>query len=377
MAKESIPPGARKRPGGGWEWRFTVEGIRASVGAPTLKELKIKQKEKEAEIKAGAYKANKRITMNQYFPEWLDRRRPYIRGATARNYKILYDKHIAPLIGLVTVKQVERRQVLAIQEKARKTGGTAAANHTVELLKTLFKAAMEDGILIRNVALNVKKIKDKKKRPARETIHRELNNEELQVFFKYARRSQYDSLFHFMLYTGMRAGECAALEWKDIDWKRDVIHVRRTMTHDEEGKSIVGETTKTAAGLRDIGMNTNIRAILSSQWELYTGTHGNMIDLSAPVFTGKNGGRTNGHRIECAVIHMVARANQCGEPLARFGSHAFRDTFASRAIRAGMPPNTLKEILGHSSLSMTMDLYAHVSEDDKKKAMQAMEAINL
>ena len=59
-----------------------------------------------------------------------------------------------------------------------------------------------------------------------------------------------------------------------------------------------------------------------------------------------------------------------------FSVHAFRDTFASRAVRAGIPPNTLKEILGHSSLAMTMDLYAHVSQQDKIKGMKKMRAIN-
>lgn len=82
MAKVQVPAGARKRPGGGWEWRFTVDGVRASVGAPTIEELKIKQKEREAEIKAGTYKTNKKITVSQYFHEWLERRRPYIRSTT-------------------------------------------------------------------------------------------------------------------------------------------------------------------------------------------------------------------------------------------------------------------------------------------------------
>ena len=60
-----------------------------------------------------------------------------------------------------------------------------------------------------------------------------------------------------------------------------------------------------------------------------------------------------------------------------FSLHAFRDTFASRAIRAGILPNTLKEILGHSSLAMTMDLYAHVNQQDKVEGMKKMLAIRL
>ncbi|WP_416177077.1 tyrosine-type recombinase/integrase [Dialister sp.] len=377
MARVQIPAGARKRPGGGYEWRFTVDGVRASVGAPTIEELKIKQKEREAEIKAGIYKANKKITVSEYFHEWLERRRPHIRGSTICNYKVIFTKHIEPYIGSVNMKNVERRQVLAIQEKANKNAGITAANHALVLLKTLFKAAMEDEILIRNVADGVKKITDKTKRPARETIHRELSDEELKIIFKYSSTSYCDSLFHFMLYTGMRVGEVGGLEWRDIDWKNDVIHVRRTMTRKENGHFTLGATTKTRAGNRAIGMNTNIRAILSKQWELYTGTHGKMIKINDPVFPSPNGKRVTEEKTASVVKNIVNQANRHGETLANFGTHAFRDTFASRAIRAGMPPNTLKEILGHSSLAMTMDLYAHVSQEDKKKAMQALDAINL
>ena len=56
-----------------------------------------------------------------------------------------------------------------------------------------------------------------------------------------------------------------------------------------------------------------------------------------------------------------------------FTPHAFRDTFATRAIEAGMNPQTLKVILGHSSYSMTMDLYAHVMENTKQKEMDLIQ----
>ncbi len=54
----------------------------------------------------------------------------------------------------------------------------------------------------------------------------------------------------------------------------------------------------------------------------------------------------------------------------RITSHAFRDTFATRAIESGMNPKTLQSILGHASIKMTMDLYAHVMEDTKIEEMQ-------
>lgn len=105
MAKKQIPAGARKRPGGGYEWRFTVEGVRTSVGALTVDELWIKHDERAAEIKAGVYKANKAITVSEYFHEWLERRQPHIRGGTIYHYKTVFARHIAPIIGNVSIKR--------------------------------------------------------------------------------------------------------------------------------------------------------------------------------------------------------------------------------------------------------------------------------
>lgn len=191
MARKQIPAGARKRPGGGWEWRFTYDGKRCSVGAPTLDELQKKHDERIKEIDAGVYTANRNITVGQYFDEWIDRKKSVLKESTIYVYKILFNNHIRPEIGDIKLKALERRQVLALQKKAstkiaipkgqrRKkgcNGGLLVSNNTITLLKSLLKSAVDDEIIIRNVAATVPPIKTTK-RPARETCHRELSDEE-------------------------------------------------------------------------------------------------------------------------------------------------------------------------------------------------------
>ena len=67
---------------------------------------------------------------------------------------------------------------------------------------------------------------------------------------------------------------------------------------------------------------------------------------------------------------MIALIREDGINFERFTCHGFRHTFATRAIEAGMQPQVLKTILGHSSLAMTMDLYSHVLPDTKAEEMQ-------
>lgn len=173
-----------------------------------------------------------------------------------------------------------------------------------------------------------------------------------------------------MLYTGVRPGECGGLEWQDVDWKEKVIHIRRTMTKREDGKFIVGNSTKTQKSTRDIFMNEDIFSLVTGQYEIYTGLHGNVINLNDPVFPTSNGKHPTEQSFYNAIASLIRTARRNGEKLTFFGTHAFRDTFASKAIRAGMPPNVLKEILGHTSYKMTMDLYVHTNEEDKRQAMQ-------
>ena len=67
------------------------------------------------------------------------------------------------------------------------------------------------------------------------------------------------------------------------------------------------------------------------------------------------------HAVNRAISDALARLEERGKPIEHFTAHALRDTFATRYIEQGGNPQTLKTILGHNSLAMTMDLYSHVS----------------
>lgn len=390
MARISVPTGCRKRPNGGWEWRFTHKGIRVSVGGDSIEKVKEKAKEKIQEIDAGVFTNSRTITVGQYFDEWIERKKKVLKESTIFSYKRQFENHIRPVIGNVKLKALERRQVLALQQKVSikngipkgkhrekvGTGGPSIANRVLILMKSLLKSAVEDEIVIRNIAETIPPIKINK-RPARETCHRELSDEELKTFFRYSGGSIYDNAFKFMLYTGVRPGECGGLEWRDVDWKGKVIHVRRTMTKNTDGKFIVGESTKTRKSTRDIFMNEDISSLVMEQWEIYTGLHGNVMNLTDPIFPSSTGKHPTEQSFYNAIASLIRTARRNGEELPNFGTHAFRDTFASKAIRAGMPPNVLKEIMGHTSYQMTMDLYVHTNDDDKRQAMEALKLVNI
>ena len=349
--------------------------MRYSVYAERKDDLQAKEDAKRAQIKAGIYHTNETITLNQYFDEWIEGKALSARPVTLYQYQRWYDCYVRKTIGRNKVRKLERRHIVSLLNSiAKKT--SAAANRIHVLVCSILKGAMANDIIPRNVAAGIPALK-RAGPPARETIHRELTDSELERFFSAAESSIYYMAFRFLLNTGTRAGECAALQWKDIDRENNIIHIRRTITKDRAGRWIVGEAAKTKTSRRDIPMNEAVKEIIDYQWNLYRALNG-IVSPFDFVFPNRSGGYANENALVNSLKFILKKYNKGAKvPIKPFSVHAFRDTFASRAIRAGVPPNTLKEILGHASLSMTMDLYAHVSQGDKRQAMEKMEEISL
>ncbi len=370
-------PGMRRNPNTGrWEYRFSYKGHRYSVSADTQLDCMEKRMAKEKQIDKEGYLRNEKITLDQYFKEWIEQKERHVKGSTVYGYIVVFENNISPSLGKYRVKEIERRQVVKMINQIADKKGIGAGNFTRRVIVSILNGAVLDEVISRNVAQGIPALKDPRP-PARETIHRELSEQELEDFFFLIRKSHYYNAFRFMLHTGVRVGECLALRWRDLDFKKGMIHITKTLTRTKEGEWVVGETPKTKKSKRDIPMNVSIRAVIKDQLERERAFRGS-IDLCGFVFPAEKGGMALPGVINGAIKTQLKRGQKMNPPIIieRFSPHAFRDTFASRAIRAGIPPNTLKEIMGHSSLAMTMDLYAHVSQQDKIEGMEKMVSVN-
>lgn len=177
-----LKTGERKRPGGGYEKRFTIDGVRYSVYAERKDDLQAKEDAKRAQIKAGIYHTNETITLNQYFDEWIEGKSLSVRPATVYLYRRWYNRNVRNTLGRHKVRTLERRQIVLLMNKVAEKTGIATANKVHTLIGSILKGAMADDIISRNVAAGIPEIKQKGP-PARETIHRELTDRELEIFF--------------------------------------------------------------------------------------------------------------------------------------------------------------------------------------------------
>lgn len=350
-----------------FEKRFTFEGKQYSAYGKTRKECKDAELEMRTKLQNRTYKNNNSITLDSYFEEW--KKVKEVKGNTLRSYVSTFNKHISPVIGFVKVQRLERREVQNMIHDVSKKVSVHTANYSLLVIKMVLRDAVRDGIRIDNPAADIKAIKTTKHNEAINTIHRALNEEELSIFFEYAKETIYDNFFRFMLYTGLRPSEVAALQYSDIDYKKNCIHVQRTVTYDVEGKIDTG-SPKTYTSKRDVPLNEDAKNVLKRQQAYNNILHNSIVAIDSVIFTGINGNMIRCSSLDRGIERILKRASKDGHNVEYFSSHCFRDTFATVCVEQGMQPHVLQKILGHKTLAMTMNLYYHLPEETKQEQMQ-------
>lgn len=159
--------------------------------------------------------------------------------------------------------------------------------------------------------------------------------------------SFYGDAFAFLLFSGLRVGEMIALKWSDVDFRKRIIHIRRA---DYRGQI---QEPKTDMSIRDIPLGRELTAILRR----------NFIVGSEWCFLNSVGGRIN-YRSMLQAWHRFCNLLS----LPDCGLHVLRHTYATNAIAAGINVKIVSEILGHKSVSITLNIYTDVYSSDKARA---------
>lgn len=153
----------------------------------------------------------------------------------------------------------------------------------------------------------------------------------------------------------------------------DEIIMKNPVTFNEDNTKTTG-TPKSESGKRDIPLNDMIKGVLARQRKKQSIVI--PIDKAENrVFVSVYGKIVDNGAVNRAISAALSRLEEQGKPIGHFTAHALRDTFATRYIEQGGSPRTLKTILGHSSLMMTMDLCSHVLPNTKQKEMDSLKIV--
>ena len=177
------------------------------------------------------------------------------------------------------------------------------------------------------------------------------------------------TLYKFLMATGCRINEVLALEWSDIDLDSAVVHVTKTLNYKQEINS-----PKSKSSYRDIDIDNQTVTMLKQYKRRQTQEAWKLGQTESIVFSDFINGYANNRSLFTRLTTHFKRAK-----VPNIGFHGFRHTHASLLLNSGIPYKELQHRLGHSTLSMTMDIYSHLSKENAKKTVSfyemAMESI--
>ena len=374
-----------------------IDGKRVSITAPNLAELRRQENELLCRIdKGGGLKSgNPRTTLNEYFDFWMKTFAKSGRKATTcTNYKSYYDTHIRKGIGkkpIAKITKVDCQKI--INELADKGKAHSTLTNLKSCLNVVFECALDDEIILKNPVKNIKLPQTGSKK--REAI----KEEHLRIFMEYVKNSRKYAYtypaFIVLFNMGVRIGEMAALTWDDVDFKRNVISVDKTVNRYRKadyGFTMAIASPKSETSDRTIPMNSTVKVTL-----LKLRLHNNVSDVCLPrvddagriqgyvsgfVFLNSIGNVWSEPSFLSLIKRIILRLNKEAaeketEQIEDFCPHMARHTYTSIAYSAGADIKTVSEILGHASTSVTLDTYTHLTEEKKKQQEAVMQTIKI
>ncbi len=362
-----LPKGIRQRYED-FEGRFMYQGERYLVHGKTVTETQKAMTEFKYKLEHGLYVAKEKLTLDEWYKTWLEEyKKNRVKLGTYTSYEKYYQSVIKSRLGSRNLNDIRGEHIQKLYNDLVKEGYAISSIKIVSaVLNGCFKQAERNGLIERNPVklAELPRQTEKKTRQA-------MTREQQALFMEYAKESYLYHFFEVMLRTGMRKGEMQGLKYPDIDRKANVIHVRRTLKYIEH-HGYIEDTPKTRTSTRDIPLTAAVLEHIEAQRN-YWGFK--VVNMNQYIFCNERGEALSRERIQAEIDRTIKRIRAAGHDFPRITSHVFRHTFATRAIEAGMQPQVLKTILGHSSLAMTMDLYSHVLPDTKAEEMEKIASV--
>ena len=281
-----------------------------------------------------------------------------LKPITAYNYESQIKNHLLPELGNIKLKDFTPAKITHFFKT--RTYAPETCRKIYIILQSIFARAVEQGFLRETPctkAVILPKAEIKEKKPfLNETQVKEL----LQSVEKY---SQFNTIIKVLLYTGMRSGECLALRWKDIDFENKTIHIENTLT-DVGGKHWL-QSPKTKNSNRYIGLSDVLAKVLLEHKEMQARQIqkvGAIFAHKEMVFTSETGNFLDRSQLNTQFRRFVKNKSYSFATL-----HTLRHCNATLLINSGVDLKIVSELLGHSDVSTTANIYADVLDSAKAR----------
>jgi integrase len=324
------------------------------------------------EISSGTFVEASPTTVNSYLEKWLTTAaRPRLRENTYREYSGLIDRYIKPVLGDKRLSDVRPLDVQALYSSLLVKG---LSPRTIRFTHSVLASALKQAVRWRMLAHNPCEAVELPRKAGKEM--QSLTPAEATNFLKEAANDRWFALFVLALATGLRPSEYFGLKWSDVDLEHGLVTVQRSLIWRsyKSGDWYFGEP-KTPRSRRRIPLPASVARALSehrrrqAEGRLKAGAAYKNLDLVFATGEGQPLIRLN--VIQKHFKPILERANLP----ATLRLYDLRHTCATLLLAANENPKVVSERLGHSSITLTMDVYSHVLPDMQQGASDKLESL--
>lgn len=357
---------------------------RRRVYASSLVELREKERTIMRDLEDGIRTQDGDLTLNELFEIYMQSKND-LRDSTRSSYLRMWEYRVKDSeLANMKIGKIKQLHIKTFYSRLVKEG---LSESTIKYIHNMISPALElavDSDLIRkNPAHGARKgVGGTKKK--KEALSREQQNNLIEFLSEeYNIYSVYKPMIELDLATALRVGELTGLRWKDVDLKNGILHIRQQLIYKNygDGCKFHIQKLKTDAGLRDIPITESIHTILEEQLE-YSKLLGVMTSkfevdgISDFVFKNKNGRPYATNAFNFILENIVDAFNRREEEEAlsegreeklipHISAHILRHTACTRLAESGLDPKVLQYIMGHTNVTITMDVYTHITEFDR------------
>lgn len=394
--------GELQRNDGKYEYRYyDAIGVRRSIyswklietdtvpqGKRCKQSLRELERQIQRDLEDGIHThAARQMTLNDMFDHYMELKCE-LKVSTRTNYQYMYDRYVRETLGSKSITSFRYSDIRTFYNSLLREHGFRP--NTIETIHSLlhpaFTLAIRDNLIRTNpsdgVLTDIKK-GNQWERPKKHALTEAQQAVFMQFVANSARYRQWGPLFTVMLGTGCRVGEVIGLRWEDCDFAEKTISINHSLLYRQKEPGGACEflisTPKTETGIRVIPMATEVKRALEQERQFQTEVcpANIMIDgYSNFIFTSQTGGILSPHTVNRAIERIRTAYNNQETELANqeqrepqllphFSAHTLRHTFCARFCEHETNLKVIQEIMGHASITTTMDVYNHVTLEQK------------
>jgi integrase len=315
-----------------------------------------------ASVDTGSDLLPSKLTVEQFSQEWLKTLKDKVKPRTHARYAELLRLHVNPHIGSVELKKLKPLHIERLLLKCRDKGlSERTLLHVFRVLHTALVQAVQWQLVERNVAQAVQPPKPEKNEMDAVTP------EDVERILAASSNTEIEVPVVIALGTGMRLGEILGLRWSDIDFDSQSLRVRQTLNVDRTFGAPKSYRSRRMIPLPKFLLKTlKSHRARQSEMRLVAGATWQDFDL---VTTRADGTPMDPRRVS-RLFTQLARENGFD-----FTFHGLRHAYASLMLASGVDLKVTSDLLGHSTIGITADLYTHVAKKLHREAAASLDSL--